>query len=252
MKLKKKHSRSESKNLFGIKECRVNLTRLNPKTIRAYLDGGKSTVSSDCENYNFLFKFSRSKWICVKNTSTVRPITTESGTIVISLQSSTQEIIGKEEQPKLEAAENKVQFEAEQPVSAVEIHFKPSQMTISELSIATQKRNLWKMCKSLCDNFKLVDGAIVFAKQSGYAPWPSSLVKFKNKNRTSAVVKYFGFENYFGTVQSKEMVQIDDKTKNAIESLVVFTLKTKSIREFERFEKAVNELQLIMQLAKKE
>lgn len=39
-----------------------------------------------------------------------------------------------------------------------------------------------------------------------------------------------------------ELVQIDDDTKEAIGALVEFTLKTQSIKEFNRFQKAVEEL----------
>lgn len=118
-------------------------------------------------------------------------------------------------------------------------------MTISELSVASQKRNLWEKCKKLYDDSKMVDGAMVFAKQSGYAPWPSTILHF-NKSRSSAVVRYFGFEYFVGTVKRKEIVQMDEKSKDAIGSLILFTLKTKSIKEYDRFLKAVKEIRIFM------
>lgn len=40
----------------------------------------------------------------------------------------------------------------------------------------------------------------MFAKQSGHSPWPSCILSI-NKSRTSAVVKYYGFNDFTGTVK---------------------------------------------------
>lgn len=104
----------------------------------------------------------------------------------------------------------------------------------------TQKRSLWFACKKMIKIESLVEGTHVFAKQNGYAPWPATISSI-NKSRTSAVVKYFGFEDYKGTVKFNELVQVDDDSINTIRNLVLFTLQTKSIKEFDRFEEAVND-----------
>lgn len=92
-----------------------------------------------------------------------------------------------------------------------------------------------------------MEGAFVFAKKTGYAPWPSFIVSI-NKSRTSAVVKYLGFDDFNGTVKMNEIVQADDVSIEAIGALVSFTLKTKAIKDFLHFTRAVKEMEIIMKL----
>lgn len=79
--------------------------------------------------------------------------------------------------------------------------------------------------------------------KAGYAPWPNQILTF-NKSKKSATVKYFGFDSYVGKLVVGEMVQLDETTRDEIGSLISFTLNTKCIREFARYEKAINEIQV--------
>lgn len=81
--------------------------------------------------------------------------------------------------------------------------------------------------------------------QAGYAPWPSIILTF-NKNKSTATVQYFGFEYYIGKIKCTELVQLDEDSKDAIGSLIGFTMENRCIREFGRFEKAVREIEHIM------
>lgn len=116
---------------------------------------------------------------------------------------------------------------------------------ISELSVNTQKRKVWSDCKKFVDRSKLVEGAVVFAKQAGYSPWPGRIVSM-TKSRSSAVVEYLGYGKYTGSVKFDELVQLDDNSKDAIGILIFFTLNARCIREFERFHRAIIELKLVM------
>lgn len=106
---------------------------------------------------------------------------------------------------------------------------------------SVQKEKLWMACKKIANKSKLVEDALVFAKQTNYAPWPSTIISI-NKSRTSAMVKYHGFENYRGKVKFNELVQVDETSMKAIESLIGYTLKTKSIKEFNHFKRAIRKL----------
>lgn len=127
-----------------------------------------------------------------------------------------------------------------QPKLKIEPNIPVTMSTVSEVCVSFKKRNLWQNCKKMANKAKLVENAIVFAKQVGYAPWPSKLV---TKNRSSATVMYYGFNNFTGSVKLNEIVQVDNESKEAIGELIIFTLKTKSIREFPCFLKAVREIQ---------
>lgn len=123
---------------------------------------------------------------------------------------------------------------------------KPVSTTIAQLSVTVQKKNLWTACRKMINKPALIEGAFVFAKQTGYAPWPSTIVTI-NKSRTSAVVKYLVFSNYTGTVKLNEIVQVDMHSADTIGALIEFTLKTKAIKEYEQFKKAIKEVQAVMQ-----
>lgn len=88
-----------------------------------------------------------------------------------------------------------------------------------------------------------MEGAFVFAKQTGYAPYPSTIVSI-NKSRTSAIVKYLRFCDFTGVVKINEIVQVDDDSMESISALVSFTLKTKGIKDFLRFERGIQEAEL--------
>lgn len=61
-------------------------------------------------------------------------------------------------------------------------------------------------------------------------------------NNSSAIVQYYGFEYLIGTVSAKDIVQIDEKSKDSIFALVQLCLKKKCVRQFERYEKGVWEV----------
>lgn len=138
----------------------------------------------------------------------------------------------------------------ESPNQCYESEIKPSngsnfRKDISKLCVNTQKRNVWSDCKKTVDRSKLVEGAVVFAKQAGYSPWPARIVSL-TKSRSSAIVEYLGYEHFTGSVKFNELVQLDDKSKDAIGYLIHFTLNVKRIRDFEQFQKAIIELKAVM------
>lgn len=93
--------------------------------------------------------------------------------------------------------------------------------------------------KKKIDKLLVIDGAFVFAKQNGYAPWPSQIVSM---NKSSSMVKYYGFDDYKGKVKNDEIVQVNNDSMEEIGALIAYTLKTKSIKEFRRYNKAIKEV----------
>lgn len=110
--------------------------------------------------------------------------------------------------------------------------------TICELGASVQKKKLWDACKRKVDKSHLIEGAFVFAKQGGYAPWPSKILVL---NKSSSIVKYYGYVDSKGNVKNSEIVQVNTDSMEEIGALVEYTLKTKSIKDFERFNKAIKE-----------
>lgn len=236
MKVKKQ---SNKKNVLGIKELRVNLTRLTKERINKLLnDPAKENVI----NYNFSLKFKDNKWQCTNHPSSIAPIISSGGNILISLRktvtSANQNTVHIS---SMTPAYNLRQRSDKKPTE-IKATKKPKPTTISELSVTLQKKRLWAACKQEVQKSALILNAIVFAKQNGFAPWPSRIIKI-NKSGKSAIVKYFGFVNYVGSVKMSEIVQLDSQSMNPIGALISFTLKTKAIKEFGQFEKAIKEIQ---------
>lgn len=253
-KVVKMNKQRIKKKVLGMKEVRVNLIRLTKETIERMMNtsNGKNT-----KNYNFSLKFNKTIWECTSHPPSIVPKISNGGTISISIRKpeashgqtsvpacaqSTTINLPSNASRCLRTRPKKDDIPLKKP--------KPNpKTTISELSVNVQKKNLWDACKKKADKSALTEGLFVFAKQSGYAPWPSTIISI-NKSRTSAQVKYLGFINYKGTVKVGELVQVDHRSTDAISSLILFTLKTKAIKEFDRFEKAINEVKCAMQLCK--
>lgn len=104
---------------------------------------------------------------------------------------------------------------------------------------------LWSASKRHVNKAKIMENCLVFSKQAGYSPWPSSIVSI-NKSQTAAIVKYYGYDHFVGSVKLNEIVQVDDASMEAIGALVSFTMKTKSIKDFARYERGIREVQLAM------
>lgn len=66
------------------------------------------------------------------------------------------------------------------------------------------------------------------------------------KTKSSAKIEYFGFNDFVGSVQAVQLVQLDEASIDAVGNLVQFTLKTKCIKDYAQFCKAIRELQLVM------
>lgn len=82
----------------------------------------------------------------------------------------------------------------------------------------------------------------------GYSPWPCKILEF-NKSRTTATVQYYGYELYTGKIKIEELVQLDEISKDAIGNLVSFILQAKCIKDFDRFAKAIKEVQMSMKFS---
>lgn len=170
-------------------------------------------------------------WVCIKQSGISTSISKNNISISFRNEENSHELICRPYELRYRREVEPIKKIERKPVTAV-----------SEISIAMKKRNHWINCKKTVNKIKLDHGAIVFAKQAGYSPWPCKILKF-NKSRSSATVEYFGFNNMTGTVKTQELVQIDDDSKEAIGSLITFTLQTKCIRDHESFGKAVRELE---------
>lgn len=126
------------------------------------------------------------------------------------------------------------------------INNRPESKTLSEIGLATKKKTFWELCKKKSDGSKLFEGAIVFAKQKGYSPWPSRIIEI-SKNKKTAFVSYFGYNNLKGRVSITEVVQLDAESNFEIGDFVNSILVTKNIREFSEFSKAISEIRAVMQ-----
>lgn len=213
-----------------LKDVRVKLTRLSKETINKML--GKNTNVD--KNYNLLITMENGIWKCIEKSGSIVSVVSNN-TITLSLR-----------KPVVEEKSNSYGLRHKPGANTLKKtgHKVPS-TTLSEISIAMQKRNVWSNCKKMLNKSKLTENAIVLAKQAGHSPWPSIIEKF-TKTRSSATVKYFGFNNLTGTVKSVDLVQIDDDSKEAVGAYISFVLKSKCIRDHESFGKAVQELQYAM------
>lgn len=175
MKIKKTTLKKDRK-ILGIRQPRVDLFRLSPKTISRYLSGGKSEptnhfhylikmsrnkwawteragenseATSNCENYTYSFKFSRDKCVAREHTGPVSPVIKRDGAIMISFRHQVQTI--NEENRETADEEKEVKSRRRIPIAKNDVKksAQPPIMTISELSVASQKRNLWEKCKKL-------------------------------------------------------------------------------------------------------
>lgn len=70
-----------------------------------------------------------------------------------------------------------------------------------------------------------------------------------NEKRSQATVQYFGFKYFIGKGKFNEPVQLDDQSKTYIGNLVSFFLQTKCIKDFDRFQKGVTEIQAAMEFS---
>lgn len=220
IKTKKDHGRKGPPNV------RVNLINLSREKINAMM--------SEIENVttlNFSLKLQRSgDVICTSAPDSVQPIISSGGNISISLRTGLTAKSGYELRTRPQNTTTK------KPKLCI-----PT-TTVSQLSVTTQKNHLWAACKKNTDKSKICEGSFVFGKQAGYAPWPGHIMSI-NKSRTSAIVKYCGFDDFKGTVKLNELVQVDDASVVSICALTSFTLKTKAIKEFDRFSRAIKEVQ---------
>lgn len=251
MKVKKENN---EKKVLGIKEVRVNVIRLTKEKIDSMIN---QLAAKDTMNYNFSLKFNKNEWVCTSHPKSIVPVISKRKNIFISLRKSNA-FVSNVDISSAASVPDPVYLPAKagyglrsRPQKLAKniplINPKPvSTTTISELGVNVKKKTHWDACKKKVNKSALIEGAFVFAKQIGYAPWPSKIITI-NKSQTSAVVGYYGYANYNGTVKMTEIVQVDDRSMDEIGALISFTLKTKAIKEFERFEKAISEVFAAMQ-----
>lgn len=245
MKVKKQNN--NTKKVLGIKEVRVNVIRLTKDKIDSIIN---AIAAEETINYNFSLKFDKNGWICTSHPAAIVPVISKQKNIFISLRKS-KTLVRNDVSCASSVPDNvnlparaayRLRSRHQKLVENIPLKIpKPvSTTTISELGANVQKRILWNACKKKVYVSAVVEDALVFAKQAGYAPWPSKIITI-NKSRSSAVVKYYGYVNYRGTVKMKDIVQVDSSAMDEIGKLISFTLKSKAIKEFERFEKAIKE-----------
>lgn len=151
MKIKKLTSSTKSR--FGIKDLRVNLTRLNKETLHRFMGLTKPIV-----NYNLSMRMRNGEVSHVH----------DSGTDVRMLIMITS--IRRLDQPRDQPMSNNSQkntysFRNRVPHVHVEKPKKIAITTVAVVSNPVRSRQLWAFCKKLVLKEKLVEGAIVFAKQ---------------------------------------------------------------------------------------
>lgn len=142
MKLRSNKNGKRGKNsdkVLRIKECRVNLVRINKETIERMMCGRSEP---NTKNFNFELKFNRGKWICVKHPDEVVPKISPSGNISISIHNAvhgTAIVSNSSLSCKLRPRPEKVATTAKKLV--------PSTKSLAVLSVSVQKTNLWSACK---------------------------------------------------------------------------------------------------------
>lgn len=227
-----KKSKTQSKvtknsNHKFTKQLTINLKRLTKNEIEQIIRDSERTIT-----FNFSVKSVGSNWVC------------EEATKNVEIRSNRDRIELKFKKENTSTYD--LRYRPQENHTKMLINNKPQKKTISEIGFATQKNTLWDLCKKKADNSKLFEGAIVFAKQKGYSPWPSKILQI-SKNRKTVSVSYFGFNDLKGSVKIAEVVQLNDESKLEIGELINFILVTKNIREISEFSKAISEIQGVMQ-----
>lgn len=229
---------------LGIKDVRVNLIRLTKEKIASLLNTAPETNKI---NYNFSLKLSGNKWKCTSYPTSIAPVISNGNNIFISIRNTNADVPDVADVSSAASLNSdlgptfsyKLRSRPPKENIPLKITTKAPLTTISELGADAQKKRLWDLCKKKVDKLLLIDGALVFAKQKGHSPWPSKIISMK---KTSSTVKYYGYVDFRGTVKNNEMVPLNDDSKQEIGALVEYTLKTKSIRDFDRFNKAIKEI----------
>lgn len=225
---------AKEKNNKIVPGVRVNLIRLNKESIQQMLNGGTKSNS-----YNFSLKLSRDgKLACTKHPKSIVPSIRSDGNILISIRELKTAANDVNDSPtynlRQRKAKDEVVVQRSKPIQCATVQ------RVSELGVSVQKNSLWATCKRQINKTELKEGAFVFAKQTGYAPWPSSIVKMKSKS--SAIIKYYGCSGMTGTVLTKEIVQKDEDSLDSIAALVSYTMKTQAIKDFPLFKRGIQEI----------
>lgn len=164
------------------KQLTINLKRLTKKEIEEIIRDSERTTT-----FNFCVKSIGSNWVCEEATKNVQ----------IRSNRDRIELKFKKENTSTYDLRNRPQ----ENHTKILVNNKPPNKAVSEIGFATHKNTLWELCKKRADDSKLFEGAIVFAKQKGYLPWPSKVLQI-SKNKKTAFVSYFGFKNLKGSVKS--------------------------------------------------
>lgn len=182
---KKLIPKNRKQSAFVIKDCRVNLIKLNKETIRKYTE-----IRSNNINYNVQLKINRDGCVSiVEETGFAVPMTIsvtsslpdtfdKSEKIYLLSKGSITEIKSKTltKKPSNDIAKitNELADKSEHKYSlrkriAIKVESesltkKPSN-AISQITTSVRKNQLWMKCKKDVNKVKLNVGAIVFAKQ---------------------------------------------------------------------------------------
>lgn len=140
MKVKKVKSIKCNKSKFGLKDLRVNLTRLDKETVKRYLK------SVDVNSFNFCIKIKNGKIEFGNEIGAIVPMT-------ITISTSIQRPENKYSL-RVRTASQKIETKVPKPKNAV-----------SEISVSVRKQQLWASCKRAVNKSKLIVGSIVFGKQ---------------------------------------------------------------------------------------
>lgn len=142
-KLNSKRCQKSLKNIFGLKDCRVNLTKLSKERIQRYLVGSTG-INYNC---NIHFKINRDgDVVAVRESGTKVPMT-----ITIT------EFLDPKPSYNLRATSTKTGPNEAKKVGKCS--------AVAVISVSVRKNQLWNQCKKTRDESKIVESSIVFAKQ---------------------------------------------------------------------------------------
>lgn len=222
--------------IVSLKDKISKVTTKTRKTVQLTKTTVYRTLNGENKSneFNFTLKLSRdAKLSCTKHPESIVPVIESSGNILIRIH--------QHENDANNVLNDGYNLRLRQPKAEPQRSKTIKCTTVSELGIFVQKKQLWADCKRQMKSSKLMEGAVVFAKQSGHSPWPSTIISI-NKSRSSACVKYFGFDDLIGTVKMNEIVELNDGSHEAVGKMIHFTIKTKSARDFVRYERAILEM----------
>lgn len=142
------------KSKLGLKDLRVNLTRLDKNIIHRLMGIPDPNV-----NCNIKIRIKNGEVTCIKDPAQTIPMTITVTSVYPSNQPNPSV-------PEVQSSCNQYSLRVRNAVQPKKLEPKSS-TTVCEISVSLRKRQLWCSCKKLVDKGKLVIGAVVFGNSLG-------------------------------------------------------------------------------------